>query len=117
MSRNVKICQIYRYIENTKLDQYQEKVYKNVHDQLQLMNKVMEASLKALQSNPIKYDKLVDDNVYVSSLNAKTMKEMLNIISRITNEKESNRLKIWMYSLAGLAVLGSLITLRKMIKL
>lgn len=98
-----------------ELDKYHETVYKNVHGQLQIMNKVLKASQKVLK--PIEYDKLVDDNVYVSSLNTKAMREILKTISHITNTTESNRWNTLMFTLAGLSLLGSLVAFRKVMKL
>lgn len=107
----------FRYIAEMEMEKYHETVYKNALDQLKVMNKVLAASQNILQTDPIKYDKLVDDKVYVSSLNTKTMTEILKTISRIANTAESHRWNICMYSLAGLVLLGSLATLRKIVKL
>lgn len=96
--------------------QYRDTVYQNVENQLQLMNTVLEASQKTLQATPIKTDKLVDDNVYVSSLNTKALKEILKSVSRITKMPNSNHWNIWLYSMLGLTLFGSLAILRKIVK-
>lgn len=96
--------------------QYRDTVYQNVENQLQMLNIVLEASQNTLQGTPIKNDKLVDDNVYVSSLNTKALKEILKTVSRITNISKPNHWNIWLYSMVGLTIFGSLAILRKIIK-
>lgn len=96
------------------LDKYHETVYKNVHGQLRIMNQVLKASQQV--QKPIDYDKLVDDNVYVSSLNTKAMKEILETIFHITNTTESNRWNTLMLTFAGLSLLGSLVAFRRIMK-
>lgn len=92
------------------IDEYQKSVYKNIENQLIAMNKVLELSQLVLQSNSIKYDKLIDDNMYVSSLNFKAINEILKTISRITNQNkssESKRSYIWLYSAAVVTLVSS----------
>lgn len=97
-------------------DQYRERAYKNVQEQLHQMNMILEVTQNILRANPIQRDKLAQDSVYVSSLNKKAMDEMFKTISRITNQTDSKRSNTWLYSITALCVLGSLAALRKMIK-
>lgn len=97
---------------------YKETVYKNIHNQLRLMNMVLEASQTTLKAKPIKHDKLVDDNVYISSLNKKALQEILKMISYILHQPGQSQLSQWIYPIAGfagLALLSSFIVLRKIL--
>lgn len=95
---------------------YQETVYKNVRNQLRLINMTLEATQTTLKASPLKYDKLIDDNVYISSLNTKALKETLKIVSFITGTQEkSNRWNNWLYtaaSIAGVTLLSAVVILR-----
>lgn len=103
-------------MENMDADQYRERAYKNIQDQLHQMNMVLHLTQNVLRANPIYRDKLATDSVYVSSLNKKAMDEMFKTIARITNSTDTKRLNIWLYSIAALTVFGSLVVLRKVIK-
>lgn len=81
---------------------YEASVYKSVLRQLRLIHMVLEASQKTLKANPIKCDKLVDDNVYISTLNTKTLKEILKVVSYITGTSISNQSFNWLCSIAAL---------------
>lgn len=97
-------------------DQYRERAYKNIEDQLHQMNMVLHVTQNVLRANPIHRDKLANDSVYVSSLNKKAMEEMFKTIARITNSTDTKQWNIWLYSIGALSVLGSLVVLRKVIK-
>ncbi|XP_055322896.1 uncharacterized protein LOC129578409 [Sitodiplosis mosellana] len=109
-----------KYVAEMDSAKYKETAYKNILDQLRLMNMVLEASQTTLKANPIKYDKLVDDNVYISSLNKKALEEILKMVSYILRLPKNNQWSQWLYpvagfaSFAGLALLSSFIILRKM---
>lgn len=97
---------------------YKETVYKNIHSQLRLMNMVLEASQTTLKAKPIKHDKLVDDNVYISSLNKKALEEILKTISYILRQPGQSQWNQWLYPIVGftgLALLSSFIVLRKIL--
>ncbi|XP_031620221.1 uncharacterized protein LOC116338847 [Contarinia nasturtii] len=105
-----------KFIEEMNPSKYQETVYKNVRNQLRLINMTLEATQITLKASPVEYDKLVDDNVYISTLNAKALKETLKIISCITETpEESKRWNNWIYtmaSIAGVSLLGAVAILR-----
>lgn len=98
------------------MPKYRETVYKNVRNQLRLMNMASEASHQSLKAHPIRCDKLVDDNVYISTLNTKALKEILNTISYLIRAPEPNQQNIWIYPITGLALLSSFLILRKILK-
>lgn len=104
-----------RYIEDMDPAKYQETVYKNIHNHLRLMNMVLEASQATLKASPITRDKLVDDNTYTSTLNKKAIEEILKTVSYMipTEKSQWNHLLYPIVGLAGLALLSSLIFLRK----
>lgn len=109
------MIKIRRYLENMDADQYRERAYKNIENQLQQMNMVLRVTQNVLHANPIHRDRLANESTYVSSLNKKAMEEMRKIIARITNTKESKQWNVWLYSMAALGVLSSLAVLRKVI--
>lgn len=96
-------------------DSYRQVAYKNIINQLHLINKVIEVSQTTLHSNPIVYDKLVNDTVHVSTLNIKAIQELLKTVRRITNTTDS-RWNIWAWTIGGAAVLASLFCLRKILR-
>lgn len=105
-------------MEDMDADQYRERAYQNVQDQLHQINMVLNATQTVLRANPIHRDRLVSNSEYVSTLNKKAMEEMIKTIARITNTTETKRLHIWLCcSVGALSVLGSLAVLRKFIKL
>lgn len=82
------------------------------------MNMALESSRSALKVNPITYDKLVDEKTYVSTLNAKALKEILTTISyMIRSPSEAKSANKWFYPIVGIALLSSILIFRKMIKL
>lgn len=111
------IRNISRYLESLDADQYRERAYKNIQDQLHQMNMVLHVTQNVLRAHPIHSDRLVNESVYVSTLNKKAMQEMFKTIARITNTSESKRGNLWLYSIAALSVLGSMAILRTVIKL
>lgn len=105
-------------MEDMDVDQYRERAYQNIQDQLHQINMVLNATQTVLRANPIHRDRLVSDSEYVSTLNKKAMEEMIKTIARITNTTEMKRWHIWLgCSVGALSVLGSLAVLRKFIKL
>lgn len=93
---------------------YRETVYRNVRNHLRLMNMILKASQESLRAHPIKRDKLVTDSVVVSTLNTKAIKEILQTIGSMT--KPTKPWNIWLTSIAGLTLLGTLIAFRKYLK-
>lgn len=104
---------LFRYIEGMDATEYKKTVYKNIQNQLRMMNMVMDATQQTMKANPIKRDKLLDDNVYVSSLNTKTIKEILKTVSYMTGISQPRQWSIWLYSIAGIALLGTFAIFRK----
>lgn len=105
-------------MEDMDVDQYRERAYQNVQDQLHQINMVLNATQTVLRANPIHRDRLVSNSEYVSTLNKKAMEEMIKTIARITNTTKTKRWHIWLCCSAGaLSVLGSLAVLRRFIKL
>lgn len=113
----VPTIKIARYLENMDADQYRERAYKNVQDQLHQMNMVLQVTQNVLRANPIHRDRLATDSVYVSSLNKKAMEEMFKTIARLTHSTETKQWNLWLYSFTALGILGSLAILRKVITL
>lgn len=112
----MKTIKCFRFLEKLDADQYRGRVYKNVQDQLQQLNKILLATESILHANPIQRDKLANDSVYVSTLSKKTIEEIFKVISRITKSADTKRWNIWIYSIVTLSVFGSLTVLRKLIK-
>lgn len=98
--------------------QYKETAYKNILTQLKRMNMVLEASKVTLKANPIKYDRLVDDKVYISTLNRMALEEILKTVSYIIPQPVKSQWIQWLYpiaGIAGLALLSSIILRRKIV--
>lgn len=113
-----KIKMFFRFISDMDAVKYKEAAYKNILDQLRLMNMVLEASQTTLKANPIKRDKLVDDNVYISTLSKKALEEILKTVSYMLRSPKNSQWNQWIYPIAGitgLALLSTLVILRKIL--
>lgn len=95
---------------------YQETVYQNVLRELRQMDMTLKATQMTLKACPISRDKLVTDDVYVSSLNMKTLKEILKTVSQMTNSMESSKRCIWNYAIFGAIFVASMAIVHKMVK-
>lgn len=95
---------------------YIETVYKNIRDQLNHINLILEATKINHQIHPINYDHLVDDTVYVSTLNVKTVQEILDAVDSIKQNSSSAKVKQCIYTLAaGFTLIGSFLVIRNII--
>lgn len=98
-------------------EKYQETVCDNVLRELHLMGMTLDATKMTLKGCPVAHDKIVTDDVYVSSLNSLAMKEILKVIAQITQDNtKSNKRNIWTYAIAGATLFASMAILLKMIK-
>lgn len=108
----------FRYVEKMDADQYRERAYKNIEDQLRQINVLLNVTQNVLHANPIHRDKLANDSVQVSALNKKAMEEIFKAISRITNATNTKQWNIWLFgSVTAFGVLGGLAILRKLIRI
>lgn len=98
-------------------EKYQETVCDNVLRELCLMDMTLQATQMTLKGCPVTHDKIVTNDVYVSSLNSLAMKEILKVIAQITKDNtKSNKRNIWTYAIAGAALFASMAILLKVIK-
>lgn len=95
---------------------YQETVYQNMQNELRQIDMVLKASQMTLKACPVTHDKLITDDVYVSSLNMTALKEILKVIQQMSKPTASTKRSIWTLAIAGAAVLASLTIFHKIVK-
>lgn len=95
---------------------YIETVYKNIRDQLNHIDLTLEATKISHQIHPIDNDYLLDDTVYVSTLNIKAVLEILKAIDLIKQKSRYANVKQYIYTFAaGFTLIGSFLVIRNMI--
>lgn len=93
-------------------EQFAETVYVNVRDHLKRIDLVLKTSQYLHRTDPINFDMLMDDNVYFSTLNVKLLDGIKDEIESELGNIKSNNKKCWLFSMVGLALIGTIIAFR-----